>query len=90
MGRAHVDFEALSVAARDKGCRVYGPVLQKEFLERLGIRARAEKLIAGATSSQAKDVQQALDRLIGDREMGTLFKVASFTDSSVTSLPGFE
>ncbi len=87
---AHVDFEALSAVARDKGCRVFGPVLQKEFLEQLGIRERAEKLMAGATTSEAKDVQQALDRLIGDREMGTLFKVASFADSSVTSMPGFE
>jgi len=87
---AHVDFEALSTEAKNKGCRVYGPVLQKEFLEGLGIQARAEKLMAGATPDQAKDVQRALDRLIGEQEMGTLFKVVSFSDLNVAALPGFE
>ena len=87
---AHVDFEALGVTAASSGCRVFGPITQKMFLERLGIRTRAEKLMTASQSDQTEAVHQALDRLIGDDEMGTLFKVMAFTDLSILSLPGFE
>jgi NADH dehydrogenase [ubiquinone] 1 alpha subcomplex assembly factor 7 len=90
---AHVDFEALSSAAKDAGCEVYGPVSQKLFLERLGIGTRAERLAAGATANQIQDIHQAVLRLVGDEEMGSLFKVMAFADTANFSnkpLPGFE
>ena len=41
---AHVDFAALIRAAEAKGVRCRGPVTQGEFLSRLGIAQRAERL----------------------------------------------
>ena len=87
---AHVDFEAINIAATNKGCRVFGTNTQQDFLKRLGILERAAKLLAVAAPDQVKDIQQALDRLIGKDQMGTLFKVISIADPSVDSLPGFE
>src|SRR5207237_5814883 len=79
---AHVDFSALARAARGAGARVHGPVSQRDFLKRLGIEARAEKLKARATPSQAADIEAALVRLTGsDRQhMGELFKVIAIAD----------
>lgn len=59
---SHVDFSALKNAAHE--VTVYGPEGQGDFLEKLGIRARAEKL------NQHKE----LDRLTAPGQMGRLFK----------------
>ncbi|MCR9071638.1 MAG: SAM-dependent methyltransferase [Alphaproteobacteria bacterium] len=87
---AHVDFEALAQAARQAGAIVHGPVTQGEFLSALGIGHRAERLAAGATQAQARDINAAMVRLIDPGEMGTLFKVAAWTGSTATPPPGFE
>ena len=78
---AHVDFQAIANTAREQGVACYGPVPQGVFLERLGIRARAARLMAGATPEQRATLEAALARLIGEAEMGTLFKaLALVTD----------
>ena len=87
---AHVDFEAMSMTAADHGCQIFGPITQKTLLERLGIVVRAEQLKGTSESHQAVAVQQAYDRLIGEDEMGVLFKAMAFTNSSMMSIPGFE
>ncbi len=85
---AHVDFSALANAARNVGgVGVRGPVTQGAFLTVLGIRERAEAL-SRAQPDHAADIRAALDRLTGERQMGTLFKVLCLTDRP-TPPPGF-
>jgi NADH dehydrogenase [ubiquinone] 1 alpha subcomplex assembly factor 7 len=71
---AHVDFATLADVARSRGARWLGTVPQGTWLRALGIEARAEALAAYAP--QHKDaLMRARDRLIGDGQMGLLFKV---------------
>jgi SAM-dependent MidA family methyltransferase len=89
---AHVDFEALRHAAECMGACTYGPLTQGEFLNRLGIDARAATLRAGAGADAAREIDAALVRLTGTgrSEMGELFKVIAFSHPSLRTLPGFE
>ena len=71
---SHVDFEAVSKAARDAGAAVTSLIGQGEWLIRLGIESRAQAL-SRANAERAGDVAAALRRLTSPEEMGTLFKV---------------
>lgn len=85
----HVDFAALATSFREAGCTVAPLLTQGDFLQRLGIAARAEMLSAKATAAQAGEITAALHRLIDDAEMGTLFKVLAAGPAAV-ALPGFD
>ncbi|MEH6951250.1 SAM-dependent methyltransferase [Nitrobacter sp. NHB1] len=87
---AHVDFQALARAAEDVGARVHGPVTQGEFLQRLGIEARAVNLMAKATPEISESIAMALKRLTegGRGGMGSMFKAIGVSDSSLTELVG--
>ena len=89
---AHVDFQALSMAAEDIGARVHGPIDQATFLRRLGIEQRAVNLKAVAPPDKARSVDLALGRLTagGATGMGTMFKVLGLSAPAIKSLPGFE
>ncbi len=69
----HVDFEALGSAARDMGLLVFGPRTQGEWLEAMGIGARAASL-AKASPHRAAEIEDARLRLISPDQMGSLFK----------------
>jgi len=71
---AHVDFGALAQVAQSLEARWLGTVGQGQFLRALGIEDRAAKL-AAAAPQHAEAIMAARDRLIGEGEMGTLFKV---------------
>jgi NADH dehydrogenase [ubiquinone] 1 alpha subcomplex assembly factor 7 len=86
---AHIDFNALAQAARSVGADCWGPVPQGEFLRRLGIETRAASLIAKATPQQKSDIESALNRLIGDDQMGTLFKVMAIGPRAAAPPAGF-
>lgn len=79
---AHVDFAALIRAAKAKGVRTWRPVTQGEFLRRLGIAQRAERL-SQSRPDQADEISTALRRLIDGDKMGTLFKVLAVADPSL-------
>jgi SAM-dependent MidA family methyltransferase len=87
---AHVDFQALGRAAEDVDARVHGPVTQGEFLQRLGIEARAVNLMAKASAEVSENIATALKRLTegGRGGMGSMFKVIGISDSSLTELVG--
>lgn len=87
---AHVDFAALSRAAREAGVAAHDPITQGELLTRLGIGLRAERLIRSATATQAEDIRGACNRLIAPEEMGTLFKALALTPDGAPPPPGFE
>ena len=89
---AHVDFQALGLAAGAMGAAVHGPMGQGEWLRRLGIVERAQALKAHATAAQRHDIDAALDRLTGAGRttMGELFKVMALADPRLGPLPGFD
>jgi SAM-dependent MidA family methyltransferase len=88
---AHVDFEALGLAARDAGARVHGPVEQGLWLKRMGIEARAA-MLARANKSKSINIAKDLLRLTGagPDQMGAMFKVIAFSAPEIMQLPGFE
>jgi SAM-dependent MidA family methyltransferase len=93
----HVDFSALRRAAETVGAKVYGPLGQGEWLQRLGILSRAEALKRHANAAQREAIDQALRRLTGCgpmtgryAEMGLLFKVLCVTEPGLPAPPGFE
>lgn len=82
----HVDFAALARAAQTEGVALSQMVTQGEWLQRLGIAQRAERLqAAGDLSAPA-----ALHRLTASTEMGHLFKVLGLWPSHAPILAGFE
>ncbi|MBS0529321.1 MAG: SAM-dependent methyltransferase [Proteobacteria bacterium] len=85
---AHVDFQALARAAEDVNARVHGPVTQGEFLQRLGIEARAASLMTKATPEVSENISAALKRLTegGRGGMGSMFKVIGISDPRLTEL----
>lgn len=85
---AHVDFGAVGDAAREAGACVSPLVTQGEWLNRLGIEARAE-MLSRANPDRAKDVQVALERLTGGEQMGQLFKVIAIHSPAWPAPAGF-
>jgi NADH dehydrogenase [ubiquinone] 1 alpha subcomplex assembly factor 7 len=86
---AHVDFAAIAEAATAAGARVHGLVGQGDFLRRLGLEARAERLLRNASPAQAADIGAACRRLIDPSEMGTLFKVLCIAAPDCPEPAGF-
>jgi NADH dehydrogenase [ubiquinone] 1 alpha subcomplex assembly factor 7 len=85
----HVDFAALARAAREAGAAIHGPVAQGAFLERLGIAARAARLMESATPPQREDIRSGLLRLTSADQMGALFKVLALTREGAGPPAGF-
>jgi NADH dehydrogenase [ubiquinone] 1 alpha subcomplex assembly factor 7 len=85
----HVDFAALGRAAREAGAVAHGPVAQGVFLERIGIAARAARLMKDATPPQREDIRSARLRLTAPDQMGELFKVLALTPAGLDPPSGF-
>ena len=69
------DFPSVVAAAREAGAKA-GPILtQAQFLMALGILDRAEAL-AARQPEKTDQIGRQLDRLLGEAQMGALFKVA--------------
>ena len=81
---AHVDFEPLSALAPAHAYSTQG-----QFLLRLGIQARADRLARNLAGAALESHQAALARLTHPQEMGSLFKVLALTRASVPLPPGF-
>ena len=85
---AHVDFEALARSARDSGAIVTPVITQGDWLQRLGIEARAAAL-ASAHPERAEELEIALDRLCHEEQMGQLFKVMAVHSPDWPAPAGF-
>jgi SAM-dependent MidA family methyltransferase len=85
---SHVDFKALTRAARQAGASVTAVVPQGEWLIRLGIESRAQAL-SRANADRAYDIEAALHRLTAPAEMGTLFKVVAIHSPRWPAPAGF-
>ena len=71
---AHVDFASLAPIAQSRGAKWLGTVPQGRWLRNLGIEARTATL-AGLAPAHAAALEAAKERLIGEGQMGALFKV---------------
>lgn len=86
---AHVDFDAFGRAAEQR-VSVYGPIEQGEFLRRLGIEARMEKLSANASAEGRAKIESAYRRLTEADQMGQLFKAMALIQHGSAVPAGFE
>jgi NADH dehydrogenase [ubiquinone] 1 alpha subcomplex assembly factor 7 len=85
---AHVDFAAFARVATRAGARASQLLSQGDFLMRLGLAQRAERLRASATPDQIVDIDSAVIRLT--EQMSPHFKVLAISDPRLGALPGFE
>jgi SAM-dependent MidA family methyltransferase len=85
---AHVDFEALALAARPAAASRM--IAQGALLERLGIAARAARLAAGMTGAALETHQAGLHRLTDPGQMGTVFKALALYPQGGPVPPGFD
>jgi NADH dehydrogenase [ubiquinone] 1 alpha subcomplex assembly factor 7 len=86
---AHVDFGALKDSARRRGLVAYGPMNQGEFLLKLGLEARCERLLRNATPEQKVAILSGVARLTDPRQMGVLFKMLALQSSGLAPPPPF-
>ncbi len=83
------DFPTVLEAAVRAGADVTGTLGQGEFLRRLGIEARADRLKTGRPDA-APVIERQLARLTADDQMGTLFKACAIFSPRSLAVPGFE
>ena len=86
---AHVDFEAVANAARAARAAATPLVSQGEWLNRLGIGARAAGL-ADANPERADELAATVHRLTARDQMGELFKVLAIHAPNWPAPAGFE
>jgi SAM-dependent MidA family methyltransferase len=85
---SHVDFGAVSRAAAGEGASVTPLATQREWLNRLGIGARAAAL-TNANPERAAELAAAVQRLAGRDQMGELFKVLAIHSPEWPQPAGF-
>jgi NADH dehydrogenase [ubiquinone] 1 alpha subcomplex assembly factor 7 len=88
---AHVDFQALAIAAAgagDLGRSRLTP--QGVLLNRLGIEARAAQLARAMSEVQLRQHRAALHRLTDPAEMGSVFKAMALVRAGAPLPPGFD
>ena len=86
---AHVDFDALKVTACAAGLAVFGPMPQGQFLLKLGLHARSDRLTRNATPEQRQAILSGAARLADPRQMGALFKMLALQSSGLAPPPPF-
>lgn len=80
---AHVNFTALKQFAEAQNVSANPVVAQAKFLSDLGINIRAQMLIR-KNPEQELQIAEALNRLVGETEMGNLFKVLCICNCEFT------
>jgi SAM-dependent MidA family methyltransferase len=86
---AHVDFAALNETARVAGLAAFGPMPQGQFLLKLGLEARLDRLSRDATPEQREAILSGAARLADPRQMGALFKMLVLQSSGLAPPPPF-
>ncbi len=81
-----MDFEALSEKLDRNTLNICPLISQKDFLNAMGIEMRAQAIMDHIPDAKQK-VQADLDRLIGDKQMGQLFKVQAIGSKNMVPYP---
>jgi NADH dehydrogenase [ubiquinone] 1 alpha subcomplex assembly factor 7 len=85
---ARVDFEQLGKSARESGLQTAGPVEQGDWLKALGLEMRAAALMRSSPEKKSVIARQVM-RLTEPDQMGSLFKVMTFSAPGLPKAPGF-
>lgn len=85
---SHVDFQVLAETAQREGCHVSPLLEQGAFLLRLGISERKDRL-ANIQPHLRDTLEAACERLIGNEQMGRLFKVLGISAPTI-ALPALD
>ena len=72
---SHVNFERMAYALGLCGAKVHPAITQREFLLAMGIEQRAAILSSKADQKAQEVLARSVARLVGEHEMGHLFKV---------------
>ncbi len=83
------DFPAVLAAAQAAGVTTAPLLTQAEFLTRLGLHVRADRLKAAQPEAAAL-IDRQVQRLTAPDRMGTLFKVVALHSPDALTLPAFE
>jgi NADH dehydrogenase [ubiquinone] 1 alpha subcomplex assembly factor 7 len=86
---AHVDFADLKQCASTLGLKTYGALPQGEFLLKLGLGERRERLLKSAAPAQAASIVSGTSRLVDPMHMGMLFKALALTSAELAPPPPF-
>jgi len=86
---AHVDFADLARRAKAAGLKPFGPLPQRDFLMKLGLELRRDRLLQQANLEQNQAIVTGVDRLIDPSAMGHLFKVLAVTSLTIPPPPPF-
>ncbi len=86
---AQVDFADLKRQASALGLKPYGPMAQGEFLLKLGLGERRNRLFQRATPAQAEAIASGASRLVDPMQMGVLFKVLALANAGLAPPPPF-
>ena len=81
---SHVDFQELALGFEAGGATVFGPRTQRAFLVAMGLREREASLRKNAKARERIMVSRQAERLIGEKQMGNLFKVIAITDGTLS------
>jgi len=87
---AHVNFALLSEFFRKDGLKVKNVITQKQFLERMGILERAQKIANKMKFREQSNLYLRLKRLLGSNYMGDLFKVIMAYKFNKNNFAGFK
>ena len=87
---AHVNFALLSEFFRKDGLKVKNVITQKQFLERMGILERAQKIANKMKFREQSNLYLRLKRLLGTKYMGDLFKVIMAYKLNNNNFAGFK
>lgn len=78
-----VNFELLFYIAQNEGVNVFPPLTQKAFLESIGIREKVKRSLERELDPAKKyAIEASTHRIIGEDQMGELFKVLIFENYS--------
>ena len=80
---SHVDFQALAEGFEAGGASVHGPRTQRGFLIAMGLREREASLRKNARARERIMLSRQAERLVGEKQMGNLFKVLAITDGTL-------
>ena len=86
---AHVDFTAIAQAACEAGLDLLGYTSQARFLMNAGMADELQLASRGLSATSLAQINQAIQKLLSEAEMGELFKVLVVGRGIEQSMTGF-
>ncbi len=84
-----LSFNQIKMIAEKLKLRVSRLTTQQNFLKSLGIMQRAEMVARNLPFSKKADMYYRIEKLIGSKEMGEIFKVMLITNNNISFKMGF-